>query len=93
MEKEPRKTIAKQLAEQKLRTKIPDSEIRIENIILGSPIFVPFHRVKPIITGRGKGKKDIELNQDVKQAVDSCSMARTKQTETKEQRARWLEKE
>ena len=92
-EKEPRKTIAKQLVEQKPRTQVPDSEIRIENTTPGSPIFVPFHRVKPVVTGKGKGKKDIKLNQDIKQAVDSCSMARTKQTETKEQRARQLETE
>ena len=35
--KEPRKNISKQLAQQKPRTKVPDSEIKLENIIPGSP--------------------------------------------------------
>ena len=39
--KEPRKNISKQMAEANPRTKIPDSKIRIENIIQGSPSFVP----------------------------------------------------
>ena len=56
-QKEPRKAIAKQLAEQKPRTKILDSEIRFESIIPGSPVFVPYHRVKPIVTSNGKGRK------------------------------------
>ena len=39
--KEPRRNISKQMAEANPRTKIPDSEIRIENIIQGRPSFVP----------------------------------------------------
>ena len=41
-QKEPRKSIAQQLAEVNPHTKIPDSEIRLENIIPGSPLFVPY---------------------------------------------------
>ena len=40
-QKEPHTNISKQLAIQKPQTKIPDSEIRIENIIQDSPSFVP----------------------------------------------------
>ena len=41
-QKEPKKAIARQLAKEKHHTKIPDSEIKLENIILGSPTFVPY---------------------------------------------------
>ena len=41
-QKEPKKSIAWQLAEENPRTKIPDLEIRLENIIPGSPLFVPY---------------------------------------------------
>ena len=40
-QKEPHKNISKQLAMQNPRTKIPHSEIKIENIIQDSPSFVP----------------------------------------------------
>ena len=46
--KEPRKNISKQMAEANLRTKIPDSEIRIENIKQGSPQFVPYKIKTPV---------------------------------------------
>ena len=86
-QKEPRKTIAKQLAEQKPRTKIPDSEIRVENIMSGSPLFIPYHHIKPKVTGKGKGIKNIKIKQESKKDIDSCStnMARTKCTQTKEE--------
>ena len=74
--KEPRKNISKQMAETNPRTKIPDSEIRIENIIQGSPSFVPCMIKVKTPKGLGKGNKDIKLS-------DSASdMARTKQTKT-----------
>ena len=41
-QKEPKKTISKQLAEKNFCTRIPDSEIKIENIILGSPVYLPY---------------------------------------------------
>ena len=46
--KEPRKNISEQMAEANLRTKIPDSEIRIENIIQDSPQFVPYKIKTPV---------------------------------------------
>ena len=41
-QKEPRPNISKQLAIQKPRTKIPDSEIQIESIVQDSPFFIPY---------------------------------------------------
>ena len=46
-QKEPHKNISKQLAQQKPCTKIPDSEIKLENIIPGSPAFVPYNVKHP----------------------------------------------
>ena len=58
-QKEPRKNISKQLADQNPHTKVPDSEIKIENIIQDSPSFVP-HKIKtPTGKGKGKGVKNI----------------------------------
>ena len=51
MQKEPRKNISKQLADQNPHTKVPDSEIKIEKIIQDSPTFVP-HKIK-IPMGKG----------------------------------------
>ena len=80
--KEPRKNISEQMAEANLRTKIPDSEIRIENIIQGSPQFVPYKIKTPVRKGRGKGVKEVKIN-----IVNSDSeMARTKTTLTAKQR-------
>ena len=76
-QKEPCKSIAKQLAEQNPRTKILDSNIKIENIIPGSPAFVPHKQFKPKNTGKGKGKKNIKLS------IDSSEMSRNKCTKTK----------
>ena len=51
-QKKPRKSIAWQLAEENPCTKVLDSEIKLENIIPGSPLFIPYKREKP----KGKGK-------------------------------------
>ena len=59
-QKEPHKNISKDLAIQHPRTKIPDSEIKLENIVQGSPSFVP-HSVKSS-KGKGKGVKNFKLN-------------------------------
>ena len=61
-QKEPCKNISAQLAMQNPRTKIPDSEIKIENIIQDSPSFVPYKIKTPKARGKGKGVKDIKLN-------------------------------
>ena len=57
VQKEPHKHISKQLAISKPRTKIPDSEIQIENIIQDSPSFVPYKVEIPKDKDRGKGVK------------------------------------
>ena len=59
-QKEPRKNISKDLAIQHPRTKIPDSEVKLENIVQGSPSFIS-HSVKSS-KGKGKGVKNIKLN-------------------------------
>ena len=59
-QKKPRKNISKDLATQHPHTKIPNSEIKLENIVQGSPSFVP-HSVKNP-RGKGKGVKNIKLN-------------------------------
>ena len=41
-QKEPRKTHAKQLAELNPRTRIPDADIKLENIMPGSSAFIPY---------------------------------------------------
>ena len=59
-QKESRKNISKDLVIQHPRTKIPDSEIKLENIVQGSPSFVP-HSAKSS-KGKGKGVKEIKIN-------------------------------
>ena len=61
-QKEPRASISKQLAIQKPQTKIPDSEIQIENINQDNPSFVPYKVEIPRNKGRGKGVKDVKMN-------------------------------
>ena len=71
----PKKSIAWQLAEENPHTKIPDSKIRLENIIPGSPLFVPYKQEKP--KGKGKHVKHIKLD------IDFADMSKTKCTKTK----------
>ena len=59
-QKEPCKNISKDLAIQHPHTKIPDSEVKLENIVQGSPSFVP-HSVKSS-KSKGKGVKNIKSN-------------------------------
>ena len=56
-QKEPHKNISKDLAIQHPHTKIPDSEIKLENIVQGIPSYVPKSS-----KGKGKGVKNIRLN-------------------------------
>ena len=84
-QKELQKTIAKQMAEKEPCIKIPDSEIKLENIIPGSPVFVPYKCTTP--KGKGKGIKDFKINMSSKNS--DSDMARRKCTKTKEE----LEKE
>ena len=51
MKKEPKKHLVKKtnariLAEKNPHTKVPDSEICIENIIPGSPLYIPYKHKK-----------------------------------------------
>ena len=81
-QKEPRKNISKQLAIQKPQTKIPDSEIKIGNIIQDSPSYVP-HKIEiPKDKGRGKGAKNVKMNI----MGSDLGMAQTKKTLTVQQR-------
>ena len=74
-QKEPSKFIAWQLAEENPRSKISDLEIRLENIISGSPLFISCKQEIP--QGKGKHVKHIKVN------IDSADMPRTKCTKTK----------
>ena len=65
-----KKSKARILAERNPCTKIPDSEICIENIIPGSPSYVPYKYKK------GKGSKGPKL----KNTIHDLGMAKTKQT-------------
>ena len=52
------KMIARLQAEKNPRTKVPDSEIRPENIILGSPMYIPNKKISKNQKGKGGyGKK------------------------------------
>ena len=61
-QKEPRKNICKQLAILKPHTKVPNSEIQIENIIKDSPSSVPYKINTLPRKGKGKGVKNIKIN-------------------------------
>ena len=74
---------------QNPRTKIPDSEIKIENIIQDSPSFVPYKFKTPKGRGKGKGVKDIKLNNN----NSDSEITQTKRTETAEERKERLKKE
>ena len=83
-QKEPRKNISKQLAKQNPCTKIPDSGIKIENIIQGSPVYIPYKWKIPKSKGKGKGSKGSKLKVSIKSVQsESVDMAHTKQTLTK----------
>ena len=81
-QKEPCKNISKQLEDQNPQTKIPDSEIKIENFIQDNPSFMTYKVKIPKDKGRGKGVKNIKMN-----IMGSDSgMAQTKKTLTAKQR-------
>ena len=63
-----------------------DSEIRPENIIPGSPLFIPYKQEKP--KGKGKHVKNIKINA-VSVTTSDSDMPRRKSTKTKAE----LEKE
>ena len=81
-QKEPRTSISKQLAIQKPLTKIPDSEIQIENKIQDRPSFVPYKVEIPRDKGRGKDVKNVKMNI----MGSDLGMAQTKKTLTVQKR-------
>ena len=58
-QKEPRKSHAKQLVESKPRTKILDSENCFENIMQGSPTYIPYKKVPQNKQGHDNFRKKI----------------------------------
>ena len=70
-QKEPRKNVC---------TRIPDSEIKLENIIPGSPAYLPYEQIPIVSRGKGKGSKGSKIISIPSEFTD---MARTKQTLTK----------
>ena len=76
--KEPCKNISKQIAQKEPCTRVPDSEIKLSNIIPGSPAFVPHKR----ITSKGKGKGTKYINIDSNPTTLDSDMARSKRTLT-----------
>ena len=87
-QKEPRKNISKQLAILKPHTKVPNSEIQIENIILDSPSSVPYKVNTLPRKEKGKCVKNIKLNV----AGSASEMAHTKTTLMAKQRSAWASK-
>ena len=81
-QKEPRKNISRQVAQKEPHTRVPDLEIKLSNIIPGSPVFLPYKRITP--KGKGKGTKCISIGSNPT-TLDS-DMARSKRTMTKEER-------
>ena len=63
------------MAEENPRTQVSDSEIRLENIIPGSPLFIPYKHEIP--KGKGEHVKHIKVN------INSADMSKTKRTKTK----------
>ena len=70
------------MADQNLRTKVPDSDIEIENILQDSPLFVPYKVKISKDNGRGKGVENIKMNI----MGSDLGMAQTKKTLTVKQR-------
>ena len=70
------------MADQNPRTRIPDSESKIEKIIWDSPTFVPYIIEIPM----GKGVKDIKINN----MNSDSEMAQTKWTATLKERRQKL---
>ena len=74
------KNISKGLAIQHPRTKVPNSEIKLENIIRGSPLLAS--QSAKIPRGQGKGNKGVRLND----SSFPSGMAHQKKTLTAKQR-------
>ena len=73
-------TIAQKEPRKNVRTRIPDSEIKLENIIPGSPAYLPYERIPIVSRSKGKGSKGSKIISIPSEFTD---MACTKQTLTK----------
>ena len=74
-----RLTNASLLAKANPCTQVPDSEIRPENIILGSPEYVPYKWKKP--TGKDNGVKNVKISLDMpcqKQTATKAEMEKAR---------------
>ena len=76
----PKQTKANKLAQKQPCTRIPNSDIKIENIIPGSPIYIPYKNIK--VTSKGKHSKKIKLINETDKPV---GMAHTKLTLTRKE--------
>ena len=77
------KNVSRQIAQKEPCTRVPDSEIKLSNVISGSPTFVPYKRITP--KGKGKGTKHISIGSNPT-TLDS-DMVQSKRMMTKEE---WL---
>ena len=75
-----KQTKVNKLAQKQPHTRITDSDIRIENIIPGSPIYIPYKNIK--VTGKSKHSKKIKLINETGKPV---GMAHTKLTLTRDE--------
>ena len=95
-QKEPCNNISRQIAQKEPCMRVLDSGIKLLNIILGSPAFVPYKRITP--KGKGKGTKYISIGSNPT-TLDS-DMVRSKTMMMKEERlkakakdaAKWAKK-
>ena len=81
-QKELHKNVSRQIAPKEAHTRVPDSEIKLSNIIPGSPVFLPYKRITP--KGKSRGMKYISIGSNPT-TLDS-DMARSKRMMTKEER-------
>ena len=90
--KEPHKNVSRQIVQKEPCTRVSDSEIKLSNIIPGSPAFVPYKWVTP--KGKGKGMKYINIGSNP--TTFDSDMARFRRMLTKEEwlkvKAKWAKK-
>ena len=80
LKRKPVKSKAKTLAKKNPQTWGPDSDIRIENIIPGSPVYIPCKKGKSVNRGKGKGSKGSKnLGKMQSHTKSITGMAHTKQ--------------
>ena len=88
-QKEP-KTIARLQAKRNPRTRIPDSEICPENIIIGSSIYIPYKKIPKNQKGQGKFGKKLKFPISSSSAMPKHKHTATQKELVKPARARKL---